>query len=251
MTPDIQAACEHLDTFGYCVMEDRVPADVCDGLVERLLELHADPECQQYNTGDKHYQTMFGVVNLDDRVWTFASHPDVTAVAENFLGPGFYCAQACSKPTWPGAGAGGLHVDSAGLFKDVPNVPWLINSIWMLTDFTVENGATGIVPMSHKSMRKGPPSEIGHDSHLIKPIVGRKGSVAMWHAGSYHQSRANVTNDIRVGLNIAYYPRWYNTWVEGGHQPTWPETFERMPDAMKRITPHKLGHSRAEVYENR
>ena len=140
-------------------------------------------------------------------------------------------------------------MDSAGASHPLPNVPWLIHSIWMLTDFAGENGATGIVPMRRKSGRQGPPPEITPDSPLIRQITGRRGSVAMWHAGTCHIARANTGNDIRVGLDIAYCPRWFNVWIEGGHQPTWPETYERMPPDMKRLCPGRFGHKREEVYE--
>lgn len=249
MSTDVQQAIEHLDMFGYCVLDDRIPPSLADAMAKRFLQLHAEPQYQKFITGDEHYQTLFGMLNLDDRVWTCASHPDVVAVASRFLGPNVIVAEACSKPTWPGASHGGLHVDSAHHFNVVPDVPWLINTIWMLTDFTVDNGATGIVPMSHRSRRKSPPQGIAPDGPLIRPMTGTRGSVAMWHAGSYHMSRANTTNDVRVGLNIAYYPRWFNVWIEGGHQPTWPETYERMPPEMKRLCPGRLGHKREDVYE--
>ena len=247
---EVERAVEHLETYGYCLLENRIPEDLAGSMAERILELHADPECQGYNVGDKHYQTMFGMMNLDDRVWTCVSHPDTVAVAQHFLGPSFRVVEACSKPTWPGAPHQGLHIDSVGRFAKVPDVPWMINSIWMLTDFTVENGATGVVPMSHRSRRKSPPREIDPDSSLIKPVTGRAGSVMMWHGGLYHMARANTTTDqIRVGLNTAYYPRWFNNWVENNHQPIWPETYKRMPPEMKRLCPGRLGRHRDDVYE--
>lgn len=249
MNDDLKAAIEHLSTYGYCLLEDRIPADVARSMAERFLELHDDPTCQVYNTGDQYYQTLFGMMNLDDRVWACASHPDTVAIARHFLGPTCRVVEACSKPTWPGAPPQGLHADSAGDFAQVPDVPWMINTIWMLTEFTEENGATGVVPMSHRSRMKGPPPDIKPDSPLIKPITGRPGSVLMWHGGLFHTARANRSNQIRVGLNIAYYPRWFNNWVEGGHQPIWPETYQRMPAAMQRLCPGRLGRNRADLYE--
>jgi len=42
-------------------------------------------------------------------------------------------------------------------------------------------------------------------------------------------ARANVSNNqIRIGLNIAYYPRWFNNWIEDNHQPVWPKTYDRI-----------------------
>lgn len=249
MNGDLTAAIDHLTTYGYCLLEDRIPRDLAQSMAERFLEFHADPTCQSYNTGDRYYQTLFGMTNLDDRVWICAGHPDVVTVVRHFLGPNCRVVEACSKPTWPGAPHQRLHVDSAGHFAQVPDVPWMINTIWMLTDFTEENGATGVVPMSHRSRLKVPPPDITPDSPLIKPVTGRAGSVILWHGGLFHMARANTSDQIRVGLNIAYYPRWFNNWVEGGHQPVWPETYERMPPEMKRLCPGRLGRNRADLYE--
>ena len=46
-------------------------------------------------------------------------------------GDSYRVVEACSKPAWGGAPAGGLHVDSAGNFKTVPppECPWMINTI--------------------------------------------------------------------------------------------------------------------------
>lgn len=250
MNDELKEAVDHLKTYGYCLLEDRIPSDVAKSLAGRCLELHDDDRYKQYITGDDHYQTLFGIMNLDDRAWTCASHPDTVSIARHFLGPSCRVVEACSKPTWPGATAPQkLHVDSASAFNEVPDVPWMINTIWMLTDFTVENGATGVVPMSHRSRRKHPPSEITPDSPLIKPVTGRAGSVMMWHGGLFHQARPNTSDQIRVGLNIAYNPSWFNNWIEGGHQPIWPETYERMPEDLQRLCPGRLGRDREQVYE--
>lgn len=249
MDDRLKAAVEHLDTYGYCLLEDRIPAQVAGELAARCLELHADPQYKSLIHGDEYYQTLFGMANLDDRVWQCAGHPDTVAIARHFLGPHCRVVEACSKPTWPGAPAQALHADSAGSFQQVPDVPWMINTIWMLTDFTVENGATGVVPMSHRSRCKAPPA--GLDPSLIRPITGRAGSVMLWHGGTFHIARANSSGQVRVGLNIAYYPRWFNNWVEGGHQPIWPETYERMPPQMQQLCTGKQGRSRTELYEER
>ena len=52
----------------------------------------------------------------------------------------------------------------------------------MLTDFTIENGCTRVVPMSHRSRRKSPPQGL-EEAGLIQPVEGSAGSVIMWHSG--------------------------------------------------------------------
>lgn len=251
MTDPVQGAIDDLQTYGYCLLPERVPADWARAFAARCLELHADPACRGDIVGDAHYQTLFGMVNRDEGTWRCASHPDAVAVARHFLGPHCRVVEACSKPTWPGAPHQALHVDSAGGFHEVPDVPWMINSIWMLTDFTQDNGATGVVPMSHRSRRSRPPADLDPDGPLVRTVTGTAGSLMMWHGGAFHMARANRSAAVRVGLNVAYYPRWFNNWVEGGHQPVWPETFARMPRQMRALCPGRQARTRAEAYETR
>lgn len=142
-----------------------------------------------------------------ERTWRCASQLSAVAVARHFLGDACRVVEACSKPTWPGAPAQVAHIDSAGDFRRVPDVPWMINSMWMLTDFTADNGVT------------------------------------------IHMARAHRGVAVRVGLNVAYYPRWFNNWVEGGHQPVWPETFARMPAEMQKLCTGRQSHSRDDACE--
>ena len=87
MNEELQAAAEHLDVYGYCVLKDRMPRKTALALGRRCLKLHSDPRCQDYITGDAYYQTLFGMLNQDDEVWTCAFHPDSVALARHFLGP--------------------------------------------------------------------------------------------------------------------------------------------------------------------
>ncbi|MBM3262150.1 MAG: phytanoyl-CoA dioxygenase family protein [candidate division Zixibacteria bacterium] len=249
MNEELASAVTHLETYGYCVLELRIPEEDARRMAADFLAFHDRPEFKKYIHYDALYQTLFGMVKLDDRVWNCIGHPDVGVIARHFLGPNCRFVEACSKPVWPNAPAQTLHTDSAGEFAVVPDIPWMINTIWMLTDFTVENGATGVVPMSHRSRLKRPPVDLDITGPLVKPVTGTAGSVMLWHGGLFHMARANTSDTIRVGLNVAYYPRWFNNWVEGGHQPVWPETFARMPEDMKRLCPGLQGVSREERYE--
>ncbi len=251
MRPELLDAVDHLLTYGYCVLEDRLPSDKARTMAVDFLELHADPAHDQHKIGDTGYETLFGMLNYDDRVWDCAFHPDAVAIARHFLGERCRVVEACCKPCWPGApGQWPLHADSAGEFAQVPDVPWMVNSIWMLTDFTVENGATRIVPMSHHSRLRRPPADLTSDDPSVKSVTGSAGSVVLWHAGLLHGAGPNASvSDVRVGLNVAYYPRWLNNWIEGGHQPLWPETYARLPDEFQSLVVGKRGTYRADEYE--
>ena len=115
----IQEAIDHLDLFGYCVLDEAIPAEQADRLAEQLFALHEDPKSRPYfqDPNDGLYQTLFGLLNLDEASWACAAHPDVLAVVRHFLGQDIRLAEACSKWVKPGAPAGGVHTDSA---QDLP-----------------------------------------------------------------------------------------------------------------------------------
>ena len=250
----VQEAIDHLDLFGYCLLEEAIPVELAESIAEKLFALHEDPRNRVYfqDPNEDVYQTLFGLLNLDRSSWTCAAHPDVLAVVRHFLGEDIRLAEACSKWVKPGAPAGGVHTDSAqDLPELLPDTPWMINSIWMMTDFTEEIGATRIMPTSHR-LRKRPPRGMKADDRRLLPITGRRGSVFLWHGGVWHANGANTTADQhRMALNVAYYPPWWNLAREGGHQPIWPETFERMPPELQRLTRNRVARQREEIYEQR
>lgn len=240
---------KHLEIYGYCIIPDAIPAAKAERMTEKILKLHTDPATAPYRNPSKTYQTLFGLMNFDDECWECAMHPQVLAISRHFLGEDCRLGECCSKPQWPGPAGTKLHRDSAKGFVRYPNLPWLINSMWMLTDFTEDNGPTGVVPFTHTSPFDKPDGLTVH-SPLVKKVTGRRGSVMIFHGGLCHTATDNTTKDqVRVGLNIAYYPVWANNYREGAHEPIWPETFKRMPRELQELCKHRVGRVRSEVYE--
>ncbi len=237
---------------GYCLLEALVPAEQADALARRCFQLHEDPACQalKQDPNDDLYQTLFGLANLEETSWAFAAHPAVLRVVRAVLECDVRIGAICSKWVKPGSRAGGVHVDSTqDLPQLLPEQPWLVNSMWMLSDFTASNGATVIAPGSHVQ-RARPPRHLPHSDPALRKITGPKGSVVLWHAGVWHANGANTSQDEhRMGLNISYYPVWWNMYREGGHQPVHPETYARMPPAMQALNAHRVGRQRQDLYE--
>ena len=81
-------AIAHLDTFGYCLIEDAIPAAHADAMAEKYFQLHRNPANRDafQDPDDEMYQTLFGVVNLDEMCWGCIAHPQVLQVIRHFLG---------------------------------------------------------------------------------------------------------------------------------------------------------------------
>ena len=211
---------------GFCVLPDLLePAEA-----ERLVALARplmDPQAG--------YVKLEGALNEIPDLAPLCMHPLLLEIAEYFLGEDYFLSNNVAM-MWcqPGAGGGHLHADWP-LFR-VPQ-PWPrwtfgIQTMWMLTDFTAENGATCVVPGSH--LAGGPPTSGQEYSHEM-PAVGKKGSLLIWQAAVWHRSGLNTTNDQhRMGANIGYKP-WFV------HRPAeeWPllrrELYLEFPERLQQL----------------
>jgi ectoine hydroxylase-related dioxygenase (phytanoyl-CoA dioxygenase family) len=77
------------------------------------------------------------------------------------------------------------------------------NTIWAMTDFTRENGATRIVVGSNHSDDR---LEFGEPD--TEPAEMKKGSVLFYTGSVYHGGGANRSNEVRCGVNITYNVAW-------------------------------------------
>ena len=85
--------------------------------------------------------------------------------------------------------------------------PLSCQTLWMLDDFTVENGATVVIPCSHRVMKTHPTAE---DVDVLekKELVGWRGSVAVFHGGLWHREGVNTTDCTRSCLLGTFVKRW-------------------------------------------
>jgi ectoine hydroxylase-related dioxygenase (phytanoyl-CoA dioxygenase family) len=93
-----------------------------------------------------------------------------------------------------------IHADDQLIPIPKPHPPLVCNTMWALTDFTDENGATRIIPGSHKRDRS--PSYGKHYDSI--PAVMKKGSVMVYDGSMWHGGGANRTNQRRVGIAMNY-----------------------------------------------
>jgi len=86
--------------------------------------------------------------------------------------------------------------------EDVLVPPCAGNVLWMITDFTEENGATRVVPGSHL-LAHNPDGSVPHKIPTV-PAVGKAGSCLIFDGRLWHGTGRNLTKEPRIGL-LTYY----------------------------------------------
>jgi ectoine hydroxylase-related dioxygenase (phytanoyl-CoA dioxygenase family) len=77
------------------------------------------------------------------------------------------------------------------------------NTIWAMTDFTEENGATRIIPGSNHF-----DDRMQFEERHTVPAEMKKGSVLFYNGSVYHCGGANRSDKTRAGINITYNVSW-------------------------------------------
>lgn len=85
----------------------------------------------------------------------------------------------------------------------LPTLEPQFNTIWAITDFTRENGATNVIPGSNRWDPERHPSR-----DEVEYAEMEAGSVLVYSGSVVHSGGANVSDADRIGLNITYALGW-------------------------------------------
>jgi ectoine hydroxylase-related dioxygenase (phytanoyl-CoA dioxygenase family) len=238
VTPDLLSATEKraLDEDGYCMFYDVMdPAwlaelqDTFDKIYEREgagagLEVHQEK-------GTRRISDLINKGACYDRVWL---HPKVLAATYHVLKRDFKVLSINGRDAIKGEGLQDLHIDAEPRSDDAQPFA-LINALWIIDDFTPENGATRIVPGSHRW--KGKPSDAmksTRDPHpQQKLIVAPAGSVAVTNGHLWHGGTVNVSGARRRVYHSAYIGREIPQFQINQREYVRKQTYDRISPAAR------------------
>ena len=187
-------ASEVLKRDGVVILRELVAGAEIDAMMAEL-----DPYLDARPTSEGEFvgastKRVHGLLGKSRRVGDLLLNPTVLGVMDEILGPWCQCYQMSSlslTSIGPGQAPQELHRDDALYPIAHPlDRESEVTAFWALSDFTVENGATQVVPGSHRwdDERKPTPDEV---AYAVMP----KGSVCIFLGSTYHGGGRNVTED--------------------------------------------------------
>jgi ectoine hydroxylase-related dioxygenase (phytanoyl-CoA dioxygenase family) len=196
-----------LDEHGYVVLEGEIGAPFLTELRARIFELY-DEEGERAGHEFKTEEIARRLANLVDKGDIFRRAivlPEVLACVRHVLGDDIKLSSLNARSADPGTDIGQpLHVDMSALPDERGN--WVCNAVWMLDDFTLDNGATRMVPGSHRWMKR--PQEVLDDPMAPHPdeilLTGPAGSIAVMNAHMWHAGTANRSHAPRLAMHAFY-----------------------------------------------
>ena len=195
---------------GACVLVDVMGENLKSRVSEELQPfVEATPTGRDDFTGRLTGRTG-ALVARSEASRELVMHPTITGLAQQFLGPytdkiQLHLTQVINIQ--PGQGVQPRHRDRLAWGGYVPpEIEPQFNTIWALTDFTEENGATRVVPGSVK----WPTERRATDEETIQAVM-KAGSVLLYSGSVIHGGGQNLSDSDRTGINITYCLGWLRT----------------------------------------
>jgi ectoine hydroxylase-related dioxygenase (phytanoyl-CoA dioxygenase family) len=192
-----------LDEHGYALIEGVLPpADVGSRLAALDDLFETTPTGRNFFEGFRT-QRVYAVYAKTRAFDDLAVHPLLLSALDHALGEHYQFSAPVALQIGPGEKAQILHRDEDVYPLPTPHAPVVVNSMWALCDFTADNGATRLIPGSHRW-----PDDRQPDESEAVPATMPAGSLLVYLGGLWHGGGANSTDRPRPGLLLEYVVSW-------------------------------------------
>lgn len=207
-TPATEIA-DHLRLDGYVIVDDLASRDQMDAIDTELAPyLAATPLGYNAMIGTKTRRTG-ALVARSPACRELIQNPTMLGVCKDFLGHAstFQLMLTQVISIEPGESAQALHRDQNAFDYYPFPVDYHVqcNTLWALSDYTAEMGATRVVPGSQSAVDKKPTDYT--DADCLQAEMTR-GSVLIYSGKIVHSGAANRSERVRRAINVNYCVGW-------------------------------------------
>jgi hypothetical protein len=241
LPPDVTAerAAETLARDGCVVIDDLARGDVLDRFRREMAPwLEATGPGRDGFVGKRTRRTG-GLIARSEAARELVMDPTVLGTAKRVLAHGttFHLHLTQVIAIGPGETPQPIHRDqwAFDFFPFPKGYEVQCNTLWALTDFTEENGATRVLPGSHR-----------YDDKLefrlgdTEPAEMRAGSALLYTGALYHGGGPNRSSAVRTGINITYALSWLRQ-EENQYLSVPRDVARTLPDDLLRVMGYARG----------
>ncbi|MGI8988044.1 MAG: phytanoyl-CoA dioxygenase family protein [Bryobacteraceae bacterium] len=191
-----------LDETGFLALPGLLSPELLEEFRERVEQLFAEEGAFagsefKLEPGARRLSNLVNKGHIFERI---VETPEILECMSHVLGPRFKLSSLNVRSANPFSDCGQpLHADSGAIADE--RGYWVCNSVWMLDDFTAENGALRVVPGSQRWGRLPAPGQTHADERLV---TGPAGTVVVMNAHMWHGGTANRTAAPRRAMHVYY-----------------------------------------------
>jgi len=207
------------------------------------LREETDPYMEHTRNGEDHFAGHHttrtgGLLVRSEKCRQLIEHETILNPCNEFLAP--YCERVQLHLTQiirirPGETAQTIHRDRWAWGKRLSHLEPQFNTIWAITDFTSENGATQVVPGSTQW-----PDDQEIQPEQITQAEMKAGSVLVYSGSVFHGGGANTSDQDRIGINITYALGWLRQ-EENQYLSCPPELAKDMSPTLQGLAGYAMG----------
>jgi hypothetical protein len=238
-TASVDQVLDVLRRDNYVIIDELVPEQTMDDLDAELAPfIDASPVGAEAHLGRRTRRTG-ALVARSPLSHQLIRHPLILGTVAGFLdhASAFQLMLTQVISIYPGEKAQGLHQDENAwdYFPFPADYHVQCNTLWALSDYTAEMGATRIVPGSH---RAGAATEFT-DADCIQAEMTR-GSVLLYSGKIWHSGGENRSDRVRKAVNVNYAVGWVRQ-EENQYLACPPDVASTLDDDMLRLIGFQQG----------
>jgi hypothetical protein len=197
----VEADLAALDRDGYVVWENLLSTEDCRDIRQVVRPWLGHTGRNSFE--GRRTQRIYSVLSRTRVCDSLVDNPRVLAALDRLLMPNYLLSALQAINIQPGETAQLAHHDDGFYPIPRPRAPLAAATIWAIDDFTADNGATVVIPGSHRWGKRRP----GPADHAL-PVVMPAGSCVFFVGTLWHGGGANTTTRERLAVTAQYCEPW-------------------------------------------